>query len=339
MKVAMYYKNSDVRIEEMQRPSIGSKELLVKVVASGICGTDVLEWYRIKKAPLVLGHEMSGVVEEVGEEVKNFSIGDRVFVTHHVPCNVCKYCNEGHHTACDTLHTTNFYPGGFSEYLKVPEINVRHGTFKLPDNISYEEATFIEPLGTVIRGQRIANVHAGQKILIIGSGIAGLLHVKLAKAAGVSNITATDVSDFRLEMARKFGANRTVNVTQQEILGDAKGVGTLDDKFDTVILCTGALPAAKQATQCVDKGGTLLFFAVPTEDLPMQMNNFWRNEIKFVTSYAAAPLDLMKSIELIKSKVINVKDMITHQLPLTEAQKGFNLVASGQGSIKVILKP
>ena len=135
MKVATYYRNSDVRIEEMQKPFIDNKELLVKVIASGICGTDVLEWYRIKKAPLVLGHEVSGIVEESKNDL--FEKGDRIFVTHHVPCNVCKYCLEGHHTACSTLHTTNFYPGGFSEYLRVPEINARYGTLKLPYSFTY----------------------------------------------------------------------------------------------------------------------------------------------------------------------------------------------------------
>src|ERR1035437_1873045 len=118
MRVAKYYNNNDVRLEEMPVPKIKEGEILVKVHASGICGSDVMEWYRIKKAPLVLGHEITGEIIEVAADVKNFKVGDRVFVSHHVPCNVCKYCLSGHHTACHTLHTTNYDPGGFSEYIR-----------------------------------------------------------------------------------------------------------------------------------------------------------------------------------------------------------------------------
>ena len=114
MRVAMYYKNRDVRLEEMPVPVIGKGEILLRVDASGICGSDVMEWYRIHKAPLVLGHEVAGVVAEVGEEVTGCKAGDRVAVAHHVPCNTCHYCMRGHHTVCDTLRTTNFDPGGFS---------------------------------------------------------------------------------------------------------------------------------------------------------------------------------------------------------------------------------
>ena len=161
MKVGIYHNNKDVRIGYIPIPKINSKDLLVKVMASGICGSDVMEWYRIKKAPLVLGHEITGKIEKVGKKVKKYKKGQRVFVSHHVPCNTCKYCLNDCHTACDTLHTTNYYPGGFAEYLKVPEINVDRGVFILSDEISYGEGTFIEPLACVYRGQRKAKVKRG----------------------------------------------------------------------------------------------------------------------------------------------------------------------------------
>ena len=173
MLVAMYYKNDDVRLEEIPVPKIGQRELLVKVIASGICGSDVLEWYRVKTSPRVLGHEIAGDIVKAGEGVKNYKIGDRVFVSHHVPCNTCKYCLKGQHTACHTLHTTNFDPGGFSEFLRVPEINVDRGVFVLPDNVSYEEGSFIEPLACVVRGQRLIGIKQSQSVLVIGSGISG----------------------------------------------------------------------------------------------------------------------------------------------------------------------
>ena len=158
MRAAVYYNNKDIRIEKFPKPRISSKELLVKVISSGICGSDVMEWYRIKKTPRILGHEIAGEITEVGKDVKQYTIGDRVFVSHHVACNECRYCRAGYHTVCDTLRSTNFDPGGFAEFIRVPEINVRFGTFVLPDEVSFDEGTFVEPLGCVVRGQRFAGV-------------------------------------------------------------------------------------------------------------------------------------------------------------------------------------
>jgi len=171
MRVAMYYNNNDVRLEEMPVPRIGPGEILVKVIASGICGSDVLEWYRIKKAPIVLGHEIAGEIVEVGEGVGKVKEGDRVFVSHHVPCNTCRYCRSGNHTVCETLHTTNFDPGGFAEYIRAPRINVDQGTFILPDEITFEDGSFVEPLACVVRGQRVAGFRPGMSVLVLGSGM------------------------------------------------------------------------------------------------------------------------------------------------------------------------
>ncbi len=140
----MYYNNSDVRVEEMPTPQIGKDELLLKSLACGICGSDVMEWYRIHKAPLVLGHEATGEIVETGEDVKRFKKGDRVFVSHHVPCNTCHYCLNGNHTVCDTLRSTNFDPGGFAEYIRIPQINVDRGVFVLPDNVSLEDGSTMD---------------------------------------------------------------------------------------------------------------------------------------------------------------------------------------------------
>jgi len=151
MRVAKWYNNQDVRVEEMPTPEIGLGELLVRIIASGICGSDVMEWYRLDRAPLVLGHEIAGEVVGVGEGVEPYKVGDRVAVAHHVPCNTCHYCLSGNSTVCDTLRRTNFDPGGFAEYVRLPAINVDRGVFLLPDEVSYEEATFVEPLACVLR--------------------------------------------------------------------------------------------------------------------------------------------------------------------------------------------
>jgi L-iditol 2-dehydrogenase len=339
MLAAFYYNNRDIRIEEIPTPNIGQDEVLLKVMASGICGSDVIEWYRVPKAPLVLGHEATGVIDRVGDKVKNVKVGDRVFVSHHVPCNQCRYCQRGNHTACHTLHTTNYYPGGFAQYIKVPKINVNCGIYKLPETMSFEEGTFIEPLACVSRGQRLSNLQNDDSLLIIGSGISGILHVQLAKLKGVQNIMVADINPYRLDFAKKFGADHTLNAMEElpKKLIEVNG-GHLPDQ---VVVCTGAASAAMSALDCVDKGGTILFFAVPepTVKLSVPINQFWRNEITLRTSYGAAPTDLDDSLRYLATGKLNVKDMISHRLSLREAQEGFRLMAEAGSSLKVILEP
>ncbi len=339
MLAAVYYNNHDVRIQEMPTPDISEDEVLLKVLASGICGSDVIEWYRVPKAPRVLGHEATGVISKVGGKVKSVKVGDRVFVSHHVPCNQCRYCQRGHHTACQTLHTTNYYPGGFAQYIRVPKINVEFGIYKLPADMSFEEGTFIEPLACVSRGQRLANLQKDDTVLIIGSGISGILHMQLAQFKGVQNIIVADINPYRLELAKKFGATHALNA-KDNLPGKLKEVN--DGRLaDQVVVCTGATSAAMAALDCVESGGTILFFAVPDPSvkLAVPINQFWRNEITMRTSYGAAPADLEDSLGVLASGRLNVKDMITHRLSLCEAQEGFRLMAEAGQSLKVILEP
>ena len=339
MLAAYYYNNHDVRVEQIPVPKIGEEEVLLKVMASGICGSDVIEWYRLPKAPRVLGHEATGIIDQVGSKVKTVKVDDRVFVSHHVPCNNCRYCKRGSQTACHTLHTTNYYPGGFSQYIQVPKINVQYGIYKLPDTMSFEEGTFIEPLACVSRGQRLANLGKDDSLLVIGSGISGILHVQLAKFKGVRNIIVADINPYRLELATKFGATHALDskVDLPQKLKEANN-GLLADQ---VIVCTGATSAAMAALDCVDNGGKILFFAVPDPSvkLPVPINQFWRNEITMQTSYGAAPNDLRDSLKLLATGKFDVAGMVTHRLPLREAQEGFRLMAEAGKSLKVILEP
>ena len=339
MKVAMYYSNNDVRIEQMPIPRIQNDELLVKVEASGICGSDVMEWYRLKKAPRVLGHEIAGDIVEMGENVIDYKIGERVFVSHHVPCNSCKFCLEDKHTLCHTLHSTNFDPGGFAQYIRIPKINVENGVFKLPPEISYEEGVFIEPLACVVRGLKIANFQRGQSILIIGSGISGLLHIKLARSLGAKKIISVDINSYRLTMAKKMGADESSDAKNDvnKYIRDCND-GQL---VDLAVTCTGAPSAVKQAIQSVGFGGTILFFA-PTEpgiEIPFPLFDLWNKGVNMVSTYAGSPNDIKDAIELIKSKQVKVIDMITHKYPLKETAKGFEIVSKAQDSIKVIVYP
>ncbi len=339
MKVGMYYKNDDVRVGEMPAPEIGAGEMLVKMMACGICGSDVMEWYRIKKAPRVLGHEVTGVIVDIGEGVKGYKVGDRVFVTHHVPCNECRYCIKGYHTLCDTLRSTNFDPGGFAEYIRVPKINAKRGVYLLPDEISFEDGTFVEPLGCVVRGQRIAKIGKGDTVLVIGSGISGLLHIQLAFVNGADKVIATDIDEYRLKAARALGADVVIDAKEDvpQRVCDTNG----GRPADRVIICTADISAIEQGLHSVDRGGWVLFFA-PTEpgvNVSMHLFDLWNKGVTLTSTYAAVREDNLEAIELIWSREIRVKEMITHILPLNEIQKGFNLVAKGGKAIKVIMKP
>jgi L-iditol 2-dehydrogenase len=340
VRVAMYYRNDDIRIEELEMPEAGRGELVVRVMASGICGSDVMEWYRKGKTPLVLGHEIAGDVVAVGEDVASYALGQRVSASHHVPCHTCRYCLADHHTVCDTLRRTKFYPGGLSEYLRLPAINVDRGVYVLPDEMTYEEATFIEPLACVYRGQRIAGVAQGMSVLVVGSGISGVLHVALARALGVSLVASTDVHPYRLEAGERAGADAAIDASRDvpaefRRLNSGRGA-------DVVILSAGAPEAIEQAFDAVDRGGTVLFFAPAREDaaVPLPVNRlFWRNEVTLTSSYAANYAEHMAALEFIRSGRVRVQDMVTHTLPLARTQEGFRLVAEAGESMKVIIKP
>lgn len=324
----------------MPAPQIGPGELLIRIEASGICGSDVMEWYRRDKVPLVLGHEIAGEVVEVGQGVEQYKKGNRVSASHHVPCNTCRYCLKGHHTVCDTLRQTHFDPGGFAEYVRLPAINVDRGVYLLPDEVSFEEATFIEPLACVFRSLRMARFQPGGTVLIMGCGIAGLLHVQLAKALGAGRIVATDIVESRLEAARKCGADVVLHAKEDV----PSRIREVNDGWlaDLVLVCTGAKSAQLQGMESVERGGTMLFFA-PTDPgitVTLSINDFFfRNDITLTTSYAGSPGDHVEALELIRLGRLRVKEMITHRFGLADIGEAFRLVAEARDSLKVIIEP
>jgi L-iditol 2-dehydrogenase len=346
MRVVRYYSNDDIRTDEIPKPIIGKGEFLVKVVKSGICGSDILEYYRKAKMKklgvdsLILGHEIAGKIVEKDDSIKQLKIGDRVFVSHHVPCFECHYCKQGHHTACNLLHNTNFDPGGFAEYIRVPKINIeKKGVYILDKNVSYEEAVFIEPLGCVCRAQRLANVKKDLTVLVLGCGASGLLHIKLAKLRRADKVIATDINQYRLQKAKEFGADEIFNA-KTNLPDEIEKINNYK-LADIVIVCTGAVSAANQALQCAAPGGKIIFFAVPEPwvFLNVPINQYWRNEITIMTSYGAAPEDLDEAYNWILAKRINVTELITHRFPFSKAQEAFKVVCEAGESIKVILEP
>jgi len=335
MKVSMWYNNSDIRIEEVPTPSPGQGEMLVKVISCGICGSDIVEWYRLPRAPLIQGHEVGVEVVETGKEVSKYKKGDRLFIAPKVPCLKCSYCLNGHYPQCTVVKDR--LPGGYAEYILVPKELVLNGCYLLPDTVSYDQATFIEPLACVVRAQRLASIKEGQTILVLGSGMSGLLHICLAKLKNCK-VIATDINKNRLELAKSFGADEAVDASSDifKQLINANG-----RKADAVIVTTSAMSAFKQAWETVDMGGAVVLFAVPgpDKDVVVPVNDFWRKEIRILTSYYCGPPDIEESLDMIAKGDIKVDDFITHRLPLKDTAKGFKIFLDGGDSLKIIIKP
>ncbi|MDP2954726.1 MAG: alcohol dehydrogenase catalytic domain-containing protein, partial [Chloroflexota bacterium] len=273
MRVAKYYRHDDIRVEEMPVPKIGPGELLVQVKACGLCGSDAMTWYADEKAPTVLGHEPTGVVVEVGQAVNGFKVGDRVFVHHHVACLVCHYCRRGNYSMCPTFSATHIDPGGFAEYIRVPALNVERDVLLLPEEVSFEEGTLIEPVACAVRGMRRVRVEPGDTVLVLGAGVSGLIFAQLARLWGAGSVVVVDFVQYRLDMAKRLGADLTTEagegtLNRLEAFNEGRGA-------DLVIVTPGSIRAMEEGIQLVGKGGTVLLYApsYPGERLPLDTND------------------------------------------------------------------
>ena len=339
MLLAKYYSNNDIRLEEQPLPVIADDEALIKIESSGICGSDLMEWYRKDKVPLVLGHEIAGEVVEIGRKISSFIQGDRVVATHHVPCLKCRLCQRGNETMCETLRKTNYDPGGFSQFVRLPAINTRLGLFKIPDDMSFDEASFAEPLACVIRSHSRISSHSDDTVVVIGSGISGCLHIAYSRVIGCGHVLAADINPDRLVRAKDFGADSIT--TRSSDIG-----GILLEKTgrlaDLVIITTGNPQAIQDGIESVGKGGTVILFAPTEPDIKLNINFnkvFWKRDITLTTSYAGSPENIEMALHFIESGKVPVEKMITHILPLNQILKGFELVGTGNDSLKVIIRP
>ncbi|MEM3731245.1 MAG: zinc-dependent dehydrogenase [Candidatus Bathyarchaeia archaeon] len=338
MKVAMYYGRGDIRIEEKAKPKIDQNEVLVEMKACGICGSDLMDWYLERRAPLVLGHEPAGIIVEKGKRVKNFNVGDRVFVHHHVACLTCYFCARGEYTLCEQFHETNIYPGGLAEYFRVPAPNIQFDTLKIPDEISFEEATIIEPVGCCLRALKKCGIQPGDSIAIIGAGPTGIIHTALSKIYGASKIIVSDLVEYRLRAARKFGADVTLNPEKENVVAIVKSE-TDGRGADIVVVTAPSLEAYKTGLKLCRKGGKLSVFAPlqPSEYLQISPKELFFSEIQIIPSYSTSHLETRTALELIKSHKIKVKELITHRFRLEDAKEAFKIAAEGKESLKVIV--
>jgi len=319
-------------------PTVGPGELLVNMRACGLCGTDIEKMRGEYSAAMpVLGHEAVGVISHVGEGVKGYLVGDRVFPHHHVPCHSCYFCQKGDETSCDGYKSSNLDPGGFAEAIRVPEWNVRGGgVLKLPPGIGFEVASLVEPLACCVRAIDACGVTRGDSVLVVGAGPVGAMHAMLLRYLG-AEVFISDISKARLLFAESqslgtvIEANRSDVPTKVRNQTDGRGA-------DLAIVASGSPIAVTQALKSVRKGGKVCLFGIPVEGsiLDYDLSKLYSASISVFPSYGAVEKDVQKASGIISDHKAELGALITHRLPLTGFQKGVDLMLRGEG-MKVVI--
>jgi len=334
----MYYSLDDIRIEDMPKPEIEPDEILVEMKACGICGSDLMEWYLKSRAPLVLGHEPAGIVVKTGKEVKAFQPEDHVFAHHHVACLTCHYCLRGDYTMCHQFGQTHIHPGGFAEYFRVPAPNLQIDTLKIPDHLSFEEATLIEPTACCLRALKKSNIQPGDTVAIIGDGPSGIIHTMLSKNLGAGQIVIGGHHHYRLEVAKRLGADLAINSRCENFVERVKeatnGVGA-----DVIVVTAPNVEAMLMGMSCCRRGGTVCLFASasPDEYTHIRPYELLFSEINIVPSYSTSHIETRMALKLISSGRIRAKEVITHRFPLSRISDAFKTAAKIKECLKVVV--
>jgi L-iditol 2-dehydrogenase len=338
MRVVEYHANDDVRLVDLPVPEIGPGELLVQLRACGICASDVMEWYMQPRAPLYPGHEPAGIVAAVGDGVQQFVPGQHVFFHHHVPCMICRFCQRGSFSQCVTFRTTRLYPGGLAEYVRVPAPNVERDVLPLPEGISFEAATLIEPLACCLRGIDRAAIQAGDFVCVLGAGINGILLALLAQQRGAALVMIIDPIEYRRKLALEAGIDLALDPTLQSPLEQIQIINH-GRKPDIVIVTPSKISVMEQGIELVGPGGTLLLFAPPSPEqlLSLSPNRFFFQEITLRTSYSAGPHETRQALELLRCGRIHAETLITHRFTLHEAAEAFKVVANPGDALKIVI--
>jgi len=320
MRVARSVGVREVRVEDDPDPRAGDGEVVARVLACGVCGSDVLDSWVARKVPAVLGHELCAEVEEVGAGVRGVAPGDRVVVHHHAPCGECRRCRRGHETLCEQFRATRLYPGGFAERVRVPADLVGE---LLPVGIDTERATFVEPLACVLRAFDRCGLRAGDSLLVVGTGTSGLLAVAAAHARAVEAVWVREPRPERLERALALGAERHGN-----------------ELVDVAIVCTTKPAAIADGFAAVAPGGALCLYAPPDpgQALGLDGHALYVGEIDVCASYSAGPGDMRAALELIATGRVDPAPLITHRLPLERIGEALELARTG-GAIKALVLP
>lgn len=340
MKAVFVNEHKTVSVKDVPKPEIGDGDVLVRMRACGLCGSDLEKVYgHYGMVSQRLGHEPSGEIVTVGSKVTEFKLGDRVFVHHHVPCYSCHYCRNEDYTMCRQYQKSNLEPCGLAEEFLVPEWNVsRGGIIKLPDNVSFEEAAMIEPLACCIKAINKSGMRNGDDVAVVGVGPAGIMHVILSKTFGAGKVFALDINDFRLDFAKKLGAYLAINTAKQDANKMIKE-STDDRGADIAIVATGSTKAFIQSLELVRSGGRVVLFGVPPKgsNVQLDVNHLFSNEIRLIPSLAASEKETNQALELIATKRINIKPIITHRFSLEKAEDAIKCAYEAKDVMKVVV--
>jgi L-iditol 2-dehydrogenase len=322
--------------EAWPRPVIGPGELLLRLRGCGLCGSDIAKIGAVgTKVPLVLGHELVGDVVEAGVGVEHFAVGDRAVAAHHVPCGSCHFCLRGSESMCAAFKTSNLDPGGFAEFVRVPAVNVRHATFKIPPHVSDEAASFVEPLACCLRAVRRARVVPGDIAAVVGLGSIGCLFVQLLRRAG-ARVVGVDLLADRTALAGRLGADASgapdSAATRVRELSDGRGA-------DHVVITAGGAAVLPWASAAIRDGGAIHYFAGGGGDvLPMPLETLYKRELTVTATYSSSPADLAAAYALVVAGDISTAPLMSHRLPLDRVDEGVALMRR-QAAMKVFVTP
>lgn len=328
-----------VELREVAQPKLGKEEILVKMSVCGICGTDIEKTRGETHTPQVLGHEVSGVVDQIAEGVTDVEEGGRVVVHHHVSCGECYYCKSGSPTLCDLFQKTNLDPCGFAEYFRVPKANVARGAIlRIPDKLSLEDASFVEPLGCCLRNLASVGNVSGKSVAVFGVGSTGALMLQLLNARAAGPIIAIDVSPFRLKFAHRTGADISINPNGND-LGASLKAATDGRGVDVAIVATGSVKALNNSLSIVRRGGIINLFGMPTKDakLTIDPSRLFINGIRIVPSYSTTEKEMKEAIKLVSLGKVKVAELISHRFPLTHSVEAFRVASNPERSVKVVV--
>lgn len=314
--------------ETLELPPLGAGEALIRLRACGLCTGEVMDWYTLRKAPLVPGHELVGEVTALGDGVSHLRVGDRVVVHHHAPCLECDLCRRGAFIHCPTWRKTKLNPGGLSEYFIAPPEIVKVDVLRVPDGVSDERAAFTEPLACVVRSLRRAGFQQGDALAIIGMGVMGMLHLLLGQAWGARQILAVDRLPHRLAIAESLGATP---------LHADEVAPTPDTQAEVVVVGPGNEPALELAFQLVAPDGAVMLFtpAPPEVRFPLNWHDAYFRETRLIPSYSASHVEMRQALMQIAAG-LPVERLITHRLPLEHAPEGYALLRKAE-ALKVMV--
>lgn len=326
MKALLCYNQNEFKLEEIDRPEILKDEMLIEMIYTGLCGSDIVKIFdpAVKK-PAVFGHEVVGRVVEAGKNVTRFKSGDVVVAAHHIPCYRCHYCLHGSHSMCRHFKETNIYPGSFSQYIRMSKEHIRYTTFKIPPDTNLLEALFIEPLACCIRTVDRVTFRKDDVFSVVGTGIIGMLFIQLIKLSG-GRVVAIDLDNDRLSMARFLGAEYTINPSNQNVVQEIKDI--TDIGVDIAILTVTNKYTLGEALKYLRDGGTVNIFGASGKESKFEVDfeRVFKREMSIISSYSATPETLKRAYDIITGKKINLSPLISEVMPLSDFKKGLDQV-------------